>query len=92
MTKHTNEKLVFTWGAIETATGVSIARMDRGEVRTSPTERDANAKRLVQIWNLWPDVVAMLNDFVHYQPHFYLKDAGIAATLNMLERIREEMP
>ena len=92
MTKHTNEDLVFTWGAIETATGVSIAKMARDEPRTSPTERDANARRLVQIWNLWPDVVALLqNLYTDWAFHDRLDPDTIGLLRDMLKRM-EEVP
>ena len=92
MTKHTNENLSFLWGGIYTVTGLSIARMDRGEPRTSPTERDANGKRLVQIWNAWPDVVAFLQDLSTWDASYRLSKQAQAQVEDMLARIRKEMP
>lgn len=86
MTKHTNEKLVFEFGAIYTTRGTSIAKMDRDEFRTSPTERDANARRFVQIWNLWPDVVALLEQ--SEGDSLGIDDGDLE---DMLRRIREEV-
>ena len=91
MTKHTNEHLRYHSGMIYTATGVSIARMDRGEPYTSPTERDANARRFVQIWNLWPDVVAFLQDLHTRHGYYRLEDDTRELVWNLLKRIREEV-
>ena len=88
MTKHTNEHLRYHSGMIYTVTGVSIARMDRGEPYTSPTERDANAKRFVQIWNLWPDVVALLEEI---RDGGWVTEESYELTRDMLNRIREEV-
>ena len=92
VTKYTNEelKLRFQTGVFVyvEGTGVSIARMDRGEHYTSPTERDANAKRFVQIWNLWPDVVDLLQDVANSAdiPEMLRKNVQ-----DMRKRIREEI-
>lgn len=87
MSEHTNSKLEFRHGAIYTVGGVSIAKMDRGSEYTSPTERDANAKRFVQIWNLWPDVVETLE---MVEANWGVSE-GRAGAERMLQRISEEM-
>ncbi len=50
--KHTRERLVVVSGAIETESGIPIARMDREPGNgTTPVERDDTAKRMVLAYN-----------------------------------------
>jgi hypothetical protein len=63
-TKWTPGPLVYAYGAIyhgtlegvRNETSVRIAMMDRQEPHTLPTERDANAARLVACWNACLDM------------------------------------
>lgn len=91
MTKHTNEKLVVSSGAIYTVRGVSIAKMDRDSRCTIPVERDANARRIVQIWNAWPDVMALLGDLLLNRAHYELSDEVIAQIKSVLDELPIEV-
>lgn len=88
MSDHTNKDLVFRSGMIYTTGGTSIARMDRGEEYTTPTERDANAKRFVQIWNAWPDIMALLGDLLLNQTYYQLSDEAT----EQIESVLNELP
>ena len=50
--KENDDFLVFTSGVVETEGGISICRMDRNTPDTSPTERDSNAAKIVECWNI----------------------------------------
>lgn len=91
VTKHTNEDLMYKDGMIYTVSGTSIARMDRGEPYTRPTERDANAKRFVRIWNLWPEIEEFLESFLAIGGLRSSPEAREAIRI-MLRRMGEEVP
>lgn len=91
MTKHTKAQLVFEWGLIRTTNGLNIARMDRNEPGTSPTERDSNAKRFVRMWNLWDDIDALLtNLLVDHGQHDLRGEDSYYRICRMRTRMREE--
>lgn len=91
MTKHTNEKLVVSSGAIYAVRGVSIARMDRGSQCTTPTERDANARRIVQIWNAWPDVLKLMRALGADNMYYAMSDEVHQAYTELENLLGEEV-
>lgn len=91
MSKHTNKKLAWKYGMIYDTHGVGIAKMDRNEICTTPTQRDANGRRMVQIWNAWPDIMALLGDLLLNRAHYELSDETIAQIKSVLDKVPIEI-
>ena len=64
MTKPTARPWIVSYGAIYTEDGVGVAKADRDESLTSPTERDANVDLIVRAVNLHDELLAALKDLL----------------------------